>query len=163
MNQKAIVLSVLIFFVVVGGMFAFAYFKKKELERTATPVPAKEIVDVVKTPVRINGMHFFVDGTHTVIGDVVLGSTCDLITVDDTLVAESAPEQVRILLSVVNNDTEQSSCIQTPTTRRFKTIFTASKNAIIQATLNGEPALLNLIEGDPKQNPDDVGEIFLKG
>ncbi len=159
MSNKSIVLVVCMFCVLVAGMFGFAYLKKTEV--VPTPVPT----DVSETPTstpygitRIDGKHFFIDGVHTIVGEISMPTPCDLLTTD-AQIAESMPEQVTFRFSVMNNS---ENCAQIITPGRFKVSATASKAASLQATFMGVPVELNLIEAAPGETPDEY-EMYTKG
>jgi len=155
MNQRALIIAVVLFAAIVGGMFAYAYMKRGQLQSGEIPPPPVEEAQNVR---RIDVKHFFSDGVHTVAGEVLMPTPCDLIE-SDSIVRESAPEQVTIAFSVVNN---AEMCAQVVTPQRFKASFEASAAATIEATWNGEPVVLNLIDAGPNEDPDNF-ELFIKG
>ena len=81
---------------VVGGMFAFAYFKNKELQNQE---PEPEPVANEETPydyiARVDAKHFYIDGTHTIAGEIPMPTPCDLLEAD-AIVRESMPEQATV-------------------------------------------------------------------
>ncbi len=158
MNQRAIIVAVVLFVVIVGGMFAFAYMKSTELKTTLSvpDAPKKEEGQIM----RIEAKHFFSDGTHTVAGEMILPTPCDLLEAE-AIDRESFSEQVIIAFTVINNS-DGLSCPQVETPQRFKVRFDASEGAVIEAIFKGNPAILNLIKAGPGENPDDF-ELFIKG
>ncbi len=160
MNQKHVIVSASILLLLIAGMFFFASLKSKEIEqRVEDPV---QKVATVKTPydiiTRIDAKHFFSNGTHTLVGEILMPTPCDLLNWD-TRIAESYPEQVTIGFAVVNNTT---SCAQVVTSQRFNVVFSASEQASIYATLNGKSLEINLIPPAEGETPDNY-ELFLKG
>jgi hypothetical protein len=107
---------------------------------------------------RVDAKHFFIEGTHTVVGEMMLPTTCDLLNWD-AVVRESMPESVTIAFTVINN---AESCAQATQPQRFFVTFTASEEAKIDATLNGRKIEINLIPASPGEKPEDF-ELFLKG
>lgn len=156
MNQRALIIAIALFVAIVGGMFAYAYVKRAQMQREEVPTPLP--VEEVEEARRIDAKHFFSDGTHTIAGEVLMPTPCDLLEAD-TIVRESSPEQVTVAFSVVNN---AEMCAQVVTPQRFKASFDASAAATIDATWEGEPAVLNLIDAGPNESPDDF-ELFIKG
>jgi len=157
MNQRALVLAGLLFFVIIAAMFGYAYFKKTEL---ATPVDVFIEEEVKENPsVTVNGIHFIKDGEHTIVAEVLMPTPCDLIQ-SDAVVRESMPEQVTIALRTINNT---ETCARVVTPQRFKVTFAASPNAKLSGTLDGKPVILNLRPADPSENPEEIEEFFLKG
>ncbi len=159
MSKKAVVLTIIIFTVIVGGMFGFAYLKKQEVVmdqqiQEEDPQPEVRYADIS----RIEAKHYFIDGVHTLVGEVAMPTPCDLLN-HDVMVAESYPEQVSIDFTVINNSV---ACAQVITPARFKVEFSASKEATISASLEGRRIELNLIPAEPGEHPDDY-ELFIKG
>lgn len=159
MNHKGIIAAIILFGIIIIGMFVFAFLKKSEL--TEAPVPRSEPV-VVSSPydsiTRIDAKHFFSNGTHTLVGEMQLPTPCDLLNWNP-LVMESMPEQVRIDFTVVNNT---DTCTQVVTPQKFFVEFTASEQAQMEATLNGRKLELNLIPAAPGEKPEDY-EFSPKG
>jgi hypothetical protein len=160
MNNRTITVAVLLFVIVVIGMFTYAYLKRSEMESSApAPMPEAPAEDRYAYLERIDAKHFFIDGTHTLVGEIMLPTPCDLLNWD-TRIAESMPEQVTIDFSVLNNDTDL--CAQVLTPARFSVTFDASEAASIGATLNSRALELNLIPPAPGETPEDF-ELFIKG
>lgn len=157
MNQRALIVSGVIFLVLIGGMFGYAAMKRAELNKPAVVIPEPVVEDA--SQIRVNAVHFFKDGVHTVVGDLMVPTPCDLIQAD-ALVAESMPEQVTIQLTTINND---DTCAQVMTLQRFRVEFTASEGASIRATLDGTQVVLNLRDAEPGTEPDKLEDLYFKG
>lgn len=162
MNQQAIVAGVVIFILIVGGMFTYTYLKKQELEQIqpeneASATETELTLDNLGID-RIDGVHYFIDGTHTVVGELVMPTPCDLLEVD-AVVAESMPEQINLQFSVLNT---ALSCAQMLTPQRYSVSVDASEDATLSATWHGTAVPLNLIPAPPGATPDEF-EVFLKG
>ena len=158
MNQRALIVAILLFAVIVGGMFGYAYLKRGQLQ-TATPVPTAPPQDNTPNITHIDAKHFFKDGVHTIAGEIMMPTPCDLLEASP-ITLESSRDEVTVAFRVINNT--QGVCAQIITPQRFKVSFEANKGAIIKALFKGEPVILNLIEAGPDENPDDF-EIFQKG
>lgn len=158
MNQRAIIVAVILFVLIVLGMFAYARMKSDEISK-AEPVPLPQPKEQPTGITHIDAKHYFTDGTHTVAGEILMPTPCDLLE-SEAVIKESAPEQVIIALSIINNT--DGVCTQMITPQRFKADFTASADATIDATVNGKPVTLNLVEAGPDENPDDF-ELYIKG
>ncbi len=158
MNQKIIVSAVIAFILVVVGMFLFAFLHTQE------PAPVGEDSDTTVTEdpyayiTRVTAKHFFIDGVHTLVGEIDMPTPCDLLE-SSAMVAESFPEQVRVDFSVVNT---ADMCAQVITPQRFKVTATASEQAVFHATFMGRPIELNLVPAEAGETPDDF-ELFIKG
>lgn len=139
-------------------MFGYAYMKRAEL-REPVVAPIIENPNNVEEEVRVNAIHFFEDGKHTIVGDIMMPTPCDLLK-SDVIVRESMPEQVAIGLTTVNN---ADVCAQVLTQQRFRVDFSASKEATISATLDGKNVILNLKDAEPGQEPDKLEDLYFKG
>lgn len=162
MDKRTITLVVTFFALIVVGMFAYAYLKQQELKDTvATELPATPQEPATAIPFgidRINTTEYFIDGTHTFVGEVVMPTPCDLLEVE-AMVLESFPEQIRLNFSVINNS---DSCAQVMTPQRFSVTAQASKQATVSATLQGVSVPLNIIPAAAGERPEDF-EVFIKG
>lgn len=160
MNQRSIVLFVVLFVLVVAGMFTFAYLKRTE--QAAPVVEPGPVVDAASTSVpymsRVDAKHYIIDGTHTFAGIIDMPTPCHLLEAT-ARVEESMPEQIVIDFTVINN---AEVCAQVVTPQRFKVEAAASPQAKIRATWAGVPIELNLIPAGPGESPDDF-ELFIKG
>lgn len=158
MSQKSIILVTTLFALIVVGMFVYANLKKAELKEVPTPEQTKEVTDPYSDIKRIDAKHYFIDGVHTLVGEVNMPTPCDLL-VTESLVRESYPEQVEIKFSVINNS---DTCLQQITAQRFKVEATASVNANFSAKFMDREVELNLIPAAEGELPEDF-EVFIKG
>ena len=159
MSQKSITLIVSLFVLIVVGMFGYAYLKQGEIQSETEPIVETPTPEVPYPNVtRIDAKHFFIDGVHTLVGEIEMPTPCDLLESAAT-VMESAPEQVLIDFSVINTS---EMCTQVITAQRFKVDFSASENATIRALFMGRDVVLNLIPAAPGETPDEF-ELFIKG
>ncbi len=159
MDTRSIILFVVLFLLIVVGMFTFSYLNKTE-QATQPPTPLPPVEEPVLYPeiTRIDAKHFFQDGVHTFVGELTLPTPCDLLDVT-AQVAESAPEQITLDFSVINN---AESCIQQLSMQRFLVTATASETASVRARFMGREVALNLIPALPGETPEEF-EIFIKG
>jgi hypothetical protein len=160
MEHTKIAATVGILLVVILGMFVFTYLKKTELEQETHTTPISQVdVDGVHGGItRIDGKHFYVAPNHTVVGEVLMPTPCDLLNWD-VRVEESMPETAIIDFTVVNH---AEVCAQVLTPQRFSVSFDASADAHIRATLEGRSIELNLVPALPGERPEDF-ELFIKG
>lgn len=159
MNKRNIIIVITLFVLLVAGMFGYAYWKNASLnEQPMVQEPTTNEPGPYDYIEHVDAKHFFIDGTHTVVGEIPMPTPCDLLDWD-TRVAESFPEQVTIAFDVINN---ADVCAQVITPARFSVSFDASENASIQATLEGRPVRLNLIPAAEGETPDDF-ELYIKG
>lgn len=159
MNQRTIVIAVALFILIVAGMFTFAFMKKNELVEQE-PVVEDEAQEEVEyaSVTRITGKHYFIDGVHTIAGEIPMPTPCDLLEVE-AMVMESMPEQVALDFTVINN---AEFCAQVVTPQRFMVSATASEVATFSATFMGRPVELNLVPAGEGETPEDF-ELFIKG
>ncbi len=160
MEHKNVIGATIVFALIIVGMFVFAYLKNAEIQNntTTTPLPTTDVDSPYKDITRIDAKHFFIQGTHTLVGEIIMPTPCDLLNWD-TRIAESYPEQVTIDFNVINHS---ESCTQVVTPQRFKVSFEASKEAMIKAMFEGRTIELNLIPAQDGESPDDF-ELFIKG
>lgn len=160
MSQKSIILIVTLFVIIIAGMFTYAYLKKAERQPEVIVAPEEQTETQTPYPniTRIDAKHYFIDGTHTLVGELNLPTPCDLLEVEAT-VMESFPEQVTVDFSVINN---AEICAQVVTAQRFMVDFEASEDPVIRAHFMGRDVELNLIPAAPGEVPEDF-ELFLKG
>jgi hypothetical protein len=159
-NKRAIIIAIVLFALLVAGMFTFAFLKKSELEEEALlnelPQPAGEVEYASIT--RIDATHYYIDGLHTLVGEIQMPTPCDLLEASAT-VMESYPEQIAVSFNVINT---AESCDQIITPQRFKVSAPASDEAGFSATFMERPVELNLIPAAPGELPEDF-ELFIKG
>ncbi len=158
MKRRDIILVCSLLAAIVVGMFTYTYIVR---EQVVVPTVSKTPTSTVENRyniTRIEGKHFYRNGVHTIIGEVMLPTPCDLLTYD-ARIAESLPEQVTFAFGVTNNS---DVCAQVVTAQRFMVSATATAAAELKATFSGMPVELNLIEAAPNENFADF-ELFIKG
>lgn len=158
MNRRTVILAVALFVAVVLGMFAFAFLSQTEENGDENGLNEQETDERYTSIDRIDGKHFYIDGVHTVVGEIPMPTPCDLLE-SSARVAESMPEQITLEFEVVNN---AEFCAQVITPQRFKVSATASSEAAITAEFQGRPVELNLIEAEEGETPDEF-ELYIKG
>lgn len=159
-SRRAIIVAIVFFGLIVAGMFTFAFLKKNEIQEEVIldtqNQPATEVRFASIT--RVNAAHYFIDGVHTVVGEIPMPTPCDLLE-SEAVVMESYPEQINIGFNVINN---ANFCEDIITAQRFKVSASASKEATFSATFMGRTVDLNLIPAAEGELPDDF-ELFIKG
>lgn len=160
LNQKAILVAIVLFILIVVGMFTFAYLKKSEITQEVTDSSLEQPqADVAYAAItRVDAKHFYDDGVHTLVGEIAMPTPCDLLEAE-AVVMESFPEQIRVNFTVVNT---AEFCSQVVTPQRFKVSAAASEEATFSATFMGREVELNLIPATKDESPDDF-ELFIKG
>lgn len=161
MPNKTAILAIVLFAFIVIGMFVYAYLKNQEnqlQQNQESPMADEEVITPYDDITRINAKHFFIDDVHTLTGEILMPTPCDLLETS-VLVAESFPEQVTVDFSVINN---AEFCAQVITPQRFKVEAKVSENATFKAVFQGREVELNLIPAAEGELPDDY-EIFIKG
>lgn len=158
-QRRVVIMAIALFVLSVGGMFGYTFYKQQQLaENDTDEVVETTTEDTYASVTRIDAKHFYIDGVHTVVGEVALPTPCDLLDAQ-AFVAESMPEQITLDFSVINN---ADFCAQVVTNQRFKVSAAASSEATFQALFNNRVIELNLIEAAPGETPEDF-ELFIKG
>jgi hypothetical protein len=158
MDRRTIVLIVVVFILIIIGMFTFTGLMKKEVEVKTVPDVVVETVVPYPNITRIDAKHYFSDGLHTFVGEIEMPTPCDLIEVN-SIVKESFPEQIQLEFKVINN---AEVCAQVITPQRFLVEAKASEGATASAMFMGRSVELNLIPALPGESPADF-ELFIKG
>jgi len=159
MNQRIVIISISLFVLIIVGMFAFAYLKKAEVaEQTQDEVQMPEEEVAYASITRIDAKHFYIDGVHTLAGEIAMPTPCDLLEAN-ARVAESFPEQITIEFNVINT---AEFCAEVVTLQRFKVSATASENATFKATFMGREVELNLVPPAEGETPENF-ELYIKG
>lgn len=151
MKNKGVVAAIVIFMLIIAGMFIFAFLKRSEIADPGTQNQQTPVSSPYDSITRVDAKHYYIDGTHTLVGEFLMPTPCDLLNWD-TRIAESMPEQVTVAFTVVNNS---DMCAQVVTPQMFSVSFDASANASIKAMLNDRPLELNLIPAAPGERPED--------
>lgn len=156
MRQREIVLVCGLLGAIVLGMFTYTYMAKTTPPAVSEPV----ITEPTPTPLvtRIDAKHFYRDGQHTIVGEVMMPTPCDLLTYE-SVVQESMPEQITFAFDVINNS---EMCAQVVTPQRFMVSATGSEQANLSATFDGVAIELNLVEAAPNETLEDF-ELYFKG
>lgn len=162
MSNGNLAIAISVIAVIIVGMFLFAYYKSTQIAPSENP---NENIPDQKAPSgpydfieRIDAKHFYIDGTHTLVGEMLMPTPCDLLEWK-VQIAESFPEQVAVNFTVINT---ADACAQVVTPQRFKVSFDASKDAVIHAMLEGKSVNLNLIPAAEGETPGEF-ELFIKG
>lgn len=143
-------------FVIVAALAVVAYLGIRSFTGSDTVDVASSTPSIPEEEQRIiTAKHQFVAGVHTVAGEVVVPTPCELL---EWQVATSTAA-ARIDFSTTSSG---EVCAQVITSQRFKVSFRGEQTDSISATLNGSPVNLNLIPVGEGENLDDF-EIFIKG
>ena len=83
MNHKSTIFAGVVLSIIIIGMFVFAYIKKQEIASDVQPpVVSVEEQDPYRNITRIDAKHFYIDTTHTLVGEIVMPTQCDLLRVN---------------------------------------------------------------------------------
>jgi len=157
-GNKAAMIAIILFVIVIAGMFVFAFLKQNNTNQPTENNQEQTDNDPYAGIERIDAKHFYIDGVHTLVGEIAMPTPCDLLN-SKVLIAESYPEQITIDFTVIN---EADNCAQVVTPQRFKVSAEASPEASFKALFMGRPVPLNIIEAEPGETPDDF-ELYIKG
>lgn len=158
MNRTTIIVSAIVFIAIVAGMFGFAQYKASLLEEPAVVSDDASQAGPFDYITRIDAKHYYIDGTHTLVGELLMPTPCDLLTTE-VFVAESYPEQVSVQFDVINN---AEFCSQVQTAQRFKVEAVASAEATFSATFQDRVVEINLVPAAEGETPEEF-ELFIKG
>lgn len=163
MDNTTIAIASVTFLLVITGLFGYTYYQRIQLEDASMEEPVTEAENPAPEGrlgyiESIDAKHFFIDGAHTLVGELDLPTPCDLLE-HNVVVAESFPEQIQVNFTVLNN---AQTCAQVITTQRFMVEVTASEQATFNARLEGRSVRLNLIPAAEGETPDEF-ELFYKG
>lgn len=155
--KRSYIYTIIVVLAVLAGLFIFNGFFAERPAQTGTEKETQG-VEEEHPSITITAKHQFKDGTHIVAGEIAMPTPCHIldhtVTMDDSL-----PEHVLIAFTLSTLD---DTCDKVVTPGRFKVEFAAAEDATIDATLNGEPVILNLIEAGPDEDLNDF-EIYIKG
>lgn len=139
MNNKTVIISLLVLVAILGGLW-WSLAKDKNQEQM--PIGENGTTDTSKS---LTVDHYFNNGQHTIEGTITLPTPCHGLS-HEVIMAQSFPEQVTINFTTKAND---GICTQVLADKFFRVTFAANKDAIIKATLDGEA--LELIFGQNKE------------
>jgi len=150
---------VVLFVLIIVGMFAFSHVKKTEINNPEQPsVVTEDIVLPYENVKRVDAKHYFIDGVHTFVGEIELPTPCDLLE-GEAVIMESYPEKINLDFTVINTS---DTCTQVITNQRFMIEAQASEEASVVASFMGRDVELNLIPAAEGETPDEF-ELFIKG
>lgn len=159
MHTKSIIVAALLFLLIVIGMFVFAFLRRAEIAQAPVETPTTT-TSVAPSPyssiTRIDAKHFYVMGVHTIVGQIIMPTPCDLLNWSTSTVDAT---HVSVNFEVVNH---AKTCDQNPTPQRFKVSWTADQGALIMATFMGRLVTLNLVPAASGETPEAY-ELFQKG
>lgn len=161
MNKKTITLAVSLFVVIIVGMFIYAGIKQQELrDKSVSPVATTTVPEEIPYSYidRIEAKHFYIDGVHTIVGEIEMPTPCDLLETSGE-VRESYPEQIVVDFTVINT---AEMCTQVITPARFQYSVKASPDATFSARFMGRNIELNLVPAGEGETPEDF-ELYQKG
>ncbi|HEY9583082.1 MAG TPA: hypothetical protein VJK09_02095 [Candidatus Paceibacterota bacterium] len=143
MSNKTVI-GIIIGLIIIGGLVWWSLSSKTDND-TGTPVSTGQETQ----PQSITVNHYFQEnagvGAHTIEGTLTLPTPCHSLA-SDVMVAESMPEQVLIKFTTKAGE---GICTQVLADKFFRVSFTASKDALITATLNGK--VITLVYSETKE------------
>ncbi len=164
MDKKSSIIIALTVVVALIGIFVISLqsttvdTRDAELASTTAWLNTKaENIDV-PTRATVTAKHAFLDGAHTVAGEIPLPTPCHILESS----ALTSGDKKSVLITLSSSIKAGDICAEVITPARFKVSAKADKSAVISATLNGQPVTLNLIEAGPNENLDNF-ELYIKG
>ena len=158
MDRRTIVLIIVVFVLIIVGMFVFTSLMKEEV--MVNIAPEENAIETAPYPNinRIDAKQYIINGLHTFVGEIEMPTPCDLVDVNSQ-VRESFPEQIQLDFTVINNS---EGCLDSITSQRFLVEARASESASASATFMGRPIELNLFPAAKGELPENF-ELFIKG
>ena len=157
-KNKTVIVIVLILIALV--LVGYGFYKSRAPKTPPAPIenetaeePQNQYAEIV------NAKHQYKDGRHTYVGELNLGTPCDLLEFDvikDSLNLRSIELNFR---SVYEGE---DGCIQVVTARPFKVTFEAPQTINLTVTFNGKPTRFNLFEVPANEDLDSF-DINVKG
>lgn len=146
--------------VVIAVAFALFVFVRSmfSVDREPAPEPPAESVTENRPQITLTAKHAFRDGVHTVVGEYDLPTPCHILETASSVSKDGKSAVIDFTVSTKTDD----PCVQVITPTRYRVQLTAAPDAEITARLNGEPAVLNLIEAGPNEDLENV-ELYIKG
>jgi len=129
---------VVVALIIIGAVIFMRNSGGDTLEPPAVNTPTDSL------PVTINAKHLFADGVHRYHGVVTSPTPC--YDVSATVSTNGEGSGMSYVIHVVSSEQEGAICAQVLTDKEFDVSFTALEDAKVEATLNGKPATLNVIE-----------------
>ena len=148
-KQKGIIALVIVVIVV----FVIVLIRAKGTSVEVTPTPAA--VEYAET---VTVRHQYKGGVHTYAGDFRLPTPCH--TLAGTIAAGSG--RLINILTFTSTYPTDTQCAQVVTSKAFKLSVENRSDVRVEATFNGKPLRLNVIEVGPNENLDDF-EVNYKG
>lgn len=169
MNKQQQVWAIGGFVVIVVLLFGVSYYISQSNDELKTGESQIGNVDgdvnVDAPRVTITAKHQYKNGKHIVAGEIEVPTPCHILDwnirqVERDIIGEGAIDQGFYINFV--SSTLAEVCAQVITPARFKVEFEGNDNAFIEATFNGTPIVLNLIEVGSDEDLDEF-ELFIKG
>jgi hypothetical protein len=141
-----------LFALIATGLFMYTLVSAPAEEDVSTPQEqATENLDIL-----ITAKHQYREGTHTVVGTVGVPTRCHRLITEPFLLENGSVVEIRFTTLM-----EGAECPREEYDVPFKVPFEAREDVRIQATWDGVPVRLNLINVGPDESLD--GDIYIKG
>lgn len=162
MHQKSIIFAIVIFALLVIGMFTFAFLKKQEMQPDSvedqTAAAEKEQTTPYDYIDAVDAKAFYQDGTWILVGEILMPTPCDLLTSSGTLIETASPE-IELDFAVINN---AESCAEAITPARFRIDVAGPPEVSFHGHFMDRHIRVNLIPPAEGETPEDF-EVFVKG
>ncbi|MDE2218313.1 MAG: hypothetical protein KGJ58_02580 [Patescibacteria group bacterium] len=150
-NKKttAIVIAIIVI-ILIGAGFYFSSKKSGVKNATEEQIPLKNGSSSSYEITTINARHQYKNGKHTYVGMIDLPTPCHIVSV---VAVPSGKNKYTLQFTTKTTD---GVCAQVITPRPFRVEFAAPKNITVDATLDGKPVNLNILEVKEGDNIDKV-------
>lgn len=157
MKQSYIYIAIAVVLILTGLFVASMFIGNEEVAQQ--PQQENEQETERRPEVTITAKHQYKDGIHIIAGEIDMPTPCHILDWSVIGADDTPPPIYSIDFTLMS---EAEVCAQVITPSRFKVEFEGQENAEIQATLNGDDVVLNLIEAGPDEDLEDF-ELFIKG
>jgi len=150
-NKKttAIIIAIIVI-ILIGAGFYFSSKKSGVQTTTEDQIPLKDGSSSSYKITSINARHQYKNGKHIYAGVIDLPTPCHSVSIE--AVSSGAGKYT---LEFTTKTTDEI-CAQVITPRPFRVEFTAVKNIIVDATLDGEFVTFNVLEVKESEDIDKV-------
>lgn len=152
-----VVTTIVVLLVAALAFFAYLMLKESRTPSVAEEPPRVEEEDQTGMETRLIAKHEFVDGKHIVAGEFTLPTPCHVLTVTPHFIDD---DERNVELQYSPFLVEGEICAQVLTQQTYKVEFEAPADAVISASINGEPAVLNLVDVPEGEDIESFDEYY---
>lgn len=152
-----VVATVAVLVIVALAFFAYLIFRQSEERTVVDEAPESDTEDQTGMETRLIAKHEYSNGEHIVAGEFNLPTPCHLLTVEPHFINDDQ-RNVELQYSLFLEEGEV--CAQVITPQKYRVTFSAPEDAGISASLNGVPAVLNLVDVPEGEDIETFDEYY---